>query len=240
MRRHLTLLAATALLGLGTLANAGSAAAHVSVDQSQPPAKGGYGIVRLTVPTESADASTVGLTVTIPDGVDLLAARTLPIPGWTAAVETEPAGDSERVARIVWRAVDPANGVKPKEFGQFTFSAGPWPEDVDTVALLSDQAYSDGSTVSWNEIALDTATEPEYPAPVVTLGAPEQGHGHNAPAAAATPLADHDTAESHAAAAPAQGESWWWRATSAVSLVIALGTAAALALVLRRTRGAGS
>lgn len=235
MRRHLNLLAVSALLGAAALTAAGSAGAHVSVDQSQPPAKGGYGIVRLIVPTESAEATTVGVTVTLPDGVDLLAARTLPTPGWTAAVETEPAGDSERVARIIWRAVDPGNGVKPKEFGEFTFSAGPWPDDVNTVALPADQVYSDGSVVSWNEIALDTATEPEHPAPVVTLGAPEQGHAHNAPAAASSP-----PPEAHTAAAPSDDESWWWRATSAVSLFVALGTAAALVLVRRRTRGAGS
>src|SRR5690349_9653792 len=131
MRTHLKLLAVSALVGLGTLAGAGSASAHVSVDQGKAPAKGSYGVVRLIVPTESADASTVGLTVTVPDGVDLLTARTLPIPGWTAAVENEPTANSERVARIVWRATDPATGVKPKEFGEFTFSAGPWPADVD-------------------------------------------------------------------------------------------------------------
>lgn len=243
------LLAASAALGLSALAAAAPAVAHVRVDDGQSPPQGGFGIVRLVVPTESADASTVGFTITLPDGVDLTSARTLPIPGWTAAVETEPAGDSERVSRIVWRTGDPANGVKPSEFAEFTFSAGPWPEDADSVPLLSEQTYSDGSVVAWNEIAVDTDTEPEYPAPVVTLGAPQDGHGdgHGAPAEDATQLSteqhEHTSSSAevaHTAAATPSGESVWWKATSAVSLLIALGTAGALALVLRRTRAGGS
>lgn len=241
MSKPITFLALSAALGLAALTGAGSAAAHVRVDDGQQPAQGGYGIVRLVVPTESAGASTVGLTVNLPEDVNLTSARTLPLAGWTAAVETEPSGDGERVARIVWRAVDPANGVKPSEFGEFTFSAGPWPVDVDSVPLLADQAYSDGSVVAWNEIAVDQNTEPEHPAPVVTLGAAEQGHGHGdghgAPAEATTELSADVTPT---AAAASTGESWWWRATSVVSLLVSAGTAAALVLVLRRTRNAGS
>jgi uncharacterized protein YcnI len=226
---------------LAALTGAGAASAHVHVDDGQQPAQGGYGIVRLVVPTESAGAATVGLTVTLPDDVDLTSARTLPLAGWTAAVETEPSGAGERVSRIMWRAIDPANGVKPSEFGEFTVSAGPWPADVDAVPLLTDQAYSDGSVVAWNEIAVDKDTEPEHPAPVVTLGATEEGHshgdGHGAPAEATAELSADVT---QTAATASTDESWWWRATSVVSLLIAVGTAAALVLVLRRTRNAGS
>jgi hypothetical protein len=93
--------------------------------------------------------------------------------------------------------------------------------------------------VSWNEIAVDKDTEPEHPAPAVTLGAAEAGHSHadgengdHAPAAASV--------TTQAAAEVGSDDSWFWRITSVVSLVIALGTAAALAVVLRRTRGTGS
>lgn len=232
--KTLNLLAVSLLLGAGMLATACPAAAHVRVDEGRQPPQGGYGIVTLIVPTESAAASTVGVSVTLPDGVDLTSARTLPIPGWTAAVETDPADDGDRVSRIIWRATEPANGLKPTEFGEFTFSAGPWPVDVDTVALLSDQTYSDGSVVAWNEIAVDKDSEPEHPAPVVTLAAAEDGHGHG----------DGHGADSdqivNTAAAVHSDESWFWRATSLISLVIALGTAAALTVVLRRTRGPDS
>ncbi|MGU3502090.1 YcnI family copper-binding membrane protein [Mycobacterium sp. C31M] len=226
----------TTLAVAGVLA-AAPAAAHVRVDEGQSPARGGYGIVALIVPTESADASTVELSIEVPDEVDLLSARTLPIPGWTASVETEPDGDSARVSRITWRAVDPAAGIKPTEFGEFTFSAGPWPADSDTVALPADQKYSDGSSVSWNEIAVDQHTEPEYPAPVVTLAAAQAGHshdGHGAPEAPGAP----DTVTQAAAGVPA--DSWWWRITSLAALVIAVGTAGLFALSLRRNTGTGS
>lgn len=122
--------------------------------------------MRLIVPTESDDASTIGLSLTVPEGVDLTSARTLPIPGWTATVEREQSGDGERVSRVRWQATDPANGLKAAEFGVFTLSAGPWPEDVDSVPLPTEQIYSDGSVVSWNEVAVNAGIEPEHPAPV--------------------------------------------------------------------------
>jgi uncharacterized protein YcnI len=208
--------------------------------------------VTLIVPNESESASTVGLTVTLPEDVDLTSARTLPIPGWTATVQT--AADGKRVSTISWKAVDGSKGLRPSEFGEFTFSAGPWPESADTVALQSDQNYSDGSVVAWNEIALDDATEPDHPAPVVTLGAPEHGHGdgHETAAPATAPAASAASAsgdqETHGheaqvtvqAAAPDNADPWFWRVTSIAALVVALGTVAALVVVLRRTRGSGS
>ncbi|MHC9293670.1 YcnI family protein [Mycobacterium sp. LTG2003] len=235
---------------MGAVLSATPAAAHVRVDEGQQPPQGGYGIVRLIVPSESAQASTTGLTVTLPDNVHLTSARTLPIPGWRAAVETTPSGDGQRVSRITWQAIDKADGLRPSEFGEFAFSAGPWPENVDSVALLSDQAYSDGSVVSWNEIAVDNDSEPEKPAPVVALAPAEAGHshtgdGHGAPSESATNVTaaeagpgHHDaSADTTLVAAESSGqESWAWRATSVVSLLIALATAAALAVAVRRNR----
>ncbi|MGH3637438.1 MAG: YcnI family protein [Mycobacterium sp.] len=232
-------------LGGCLLATAGSASAHVRVDGTQPPPpKGGSGIVELIVPSESASASTVGLTITFPKGVDLTSARTLPVAGWTSTVETEPAGDGERVSRISWRATEGASGLKPSEFGEFTFSAGPWPKDVDSSSLPTDQSYSDGSVVSWNEVAVDADSEPEHPAPVVALGPAVTGDGdgdvhgdthRSAVGAAPAPGEDHSA---HAAAQDPGHESWVWPVTSLVSLVVALGTAVALVVVLRRSRAA--
>ncbi|MFV8164835.1 YcnI family protein [Mycobacterium sp. 134] len=218
------------ILGVPTVVVAGiivtaaaPAAAHVRVDAGQQPPRGGYGIVRLIVPTESEQASTVGVTVTLPDNVELTSARTLPIPGWTASVEIEPTSDGQRVSRIIWRAIDKAGGLKPTEYGEFAFSAGPWPENTETVSLPSDQSYSDGSVVSWNEIAVDKDSESEHPAPVVTLGSAEAHHTH----------AGHGAPPLVAAESPGD-ESWLWRATSVVALVFALGSSAALAVTLRR------
>jgi uncharacterized protein YcnI len=205
------------------------------VDDGGQVAKGGYGIVRLIVPSESHKASTVGVTVTLPDTVDLASARTLPVPGWTATVETEQSGQGQRVSRITWRADDNADGLKATEYGEFAFSAGPWPIDADSVALSADQAYSDGSVVSWNEIAVDKDSEPEHPAPVLTLAEPDPAHSHAGDGHGAAPPASA-TPETVLASAEATGGEWFWRATSAVSLLIAIGTAAALGVVLRRSR----
>lgn len=230
IRRSGALLATTAL---AALAFSAPAAAHVRSDGTDL-AQGGYGIVRLIAPGESATANTVGITVTIPAGVDLKSARTLPIPGWTATIEREPKGEGQRVARIVWTAADPANGYGNAEYREFAFSAGPWPEDQESIALPTDQAYSDGSVVSWNEVAVDETSEPEHPAPVVGLVADPDGHGHDG----------HDRSaaasdEPHTQAASASSD-WLWRSISVVSLALALAAGAGAALVLRRDRGAGS
>lgn len=225
-------LAASAALGFAALIGAAPAAAHVRTDESQLPPKGGYGLVTLIVPTESESAATTGLTITVPDEINLTSARTLPIAGWTATVVTE----GERVSQILWEA-ESGQGLQPTEFGEFTFSAGPWPEDVDSVALVSDQTYSDGSLVTWNEVALDSGSEPEHPAPVVTLSEPDgQDHGSGDHGAASESAAhEHDSTLAASASAP-----WLWQAISVVSLLVALGTASALAVVVRRSRDTAS
>ncbi|GIE88224.1 YcnI family copper-binding membrane protein [Actinoplanes regularis] len=159
---------------------AAPARAHVRVDGGDAPGRGGYGTVRLSVPTESETASTVGLTVTIPGDVTLTSAKVLPIAGWTAKVETA----EGRVTRIVWRAS--GAGLGPAEFGVFAFSGGPWPQDRSAVPLPATQQYSDGSAVAWDEVALD-ASEPEHPAPIVVLGEAPAGHHGDAPVAEPEP-----------------------------------------------------
>ncbi|MFC4070367.1 DUF1775 domain-containing protein [Actinoplanes subglobosus] len=160
---------AAAVVTVAAVLVAAPAAAHVRVETGSAPGKGGYGTVRLTVPTESGTASTVGVTVTIPDDVTLASARVLPVDGWTATVETA----GRRVTRIVWKAQD--KGLGPQEFGIFTFSGGPWPADRSAVPLPTVQAYSDGSSVAWDQVALD-ASEPEHPAPIVVLGEAAADH----------------------------------------------------------------
>jgi uncharacterized protein YcnI len=229
--RLLRIPGAVTAVALATAAFAGPAAAHVVSDGSSVPA-GGSGIVHLIVPNESDKAKTVGLTVTIPPTVTLKSARTLPIPGWTGTVDHDPA--SGRVTRITWSTADPANGFGVSEYREFSFSAGPWPTGANSVALPSDQRYSDGTVVSWNEIAVDKTSEPEHPAPVVTVGAAVAGHGGHEDDDAV--VADHHDA-AHSDSASNEGV---WRAIAVLSLVVAVVTAAGLALVVRRGRVTGS
>lgn len=230
-----TLVAAVAV---AVVAFATPAAAHVRSEGT--PAQGGYGIVNLIVPGESDTAKTVGLTVTFPEDVNLTSARTLPVPGWTATVERKQAGGSERVSRIVWTATDPANGYGSAEYRQFSFSAGPWPKDVSSVALPADQQYNDGSVVSWNEVAVDHASEPEHPAPVVTLTSTSDGHGQVSSHGAANASSDEDAAASSSHGTSETSSDWLWHTLSIASLVLALAAVAAVAFVLRRGRVTGS
>ncbi|ASR01709.1 YcnI family copper-binding membrane protein [Gordonia rubripertincta] len=230
VRRGVVVAVLSALMfGLVLLAGVAPATAHVSVDPSTQPARGGYGQVALVVPNESDTASTVGVTVTIPSDVEIASARTLPIPGWAASIERVRVGDSERIASITWTAASPDAAIKPAEFGVFTFAGGPWP-DAESVTLATDQRYGDGEVVSWNEIAVDQQSEPEHPAPVLVLGAASDGH---------------DSHGAHSAGDEAAGESesgfGWSQILSVVALVVAVASLAGLLIVARRpARGSDS
>ncbi|EOM74309.1 DUF1775 domain-containing protein [Rhodococcus rhodnii] len=183
--------AATGLL----VAGAGVASAHVSV-VAPGAEQGGYGVLTFRVPTESDTASTTSVRVELPN---LTSARTEPVPGWTAVVDRDPA--SQEATAVTWTA-DPGTGIAPGEFGQFMLSAGPLPESED-VSFPTEQGYSDGEVVAWDQPVGDDGSEPEYPAPMLTLAAGSGGHGHShggdTPAqhdgeAAATADASDDTA----------------------------------------------
>jgi uncharacterized protein YcnI len=171
-----------AKLGIGAvigvtavLLAAGSASAHVKVSGTDT-AEGGYGVLGFRVPTESATASTVGLTVTFPTSSKIVSASTQPMAGWTATVDTKKLAHEEQtddgevdtyVASVTWKADSRADGVPPGEFQIFNVSVGALP-DKPSVSFPSLQTYSDGSTVNWNESSSGGA-EPEHPAPVLTL-----------------------------------------------------------------------
>ncbi|MEU4840199.1 YcnI family copper-binding membrane protein [Nocardia testacea] len=178
--------AAGALLALVLLVQAPSAAAHVRSDPGSAPARGGYGTATFQVPTESRDASTIGLEFTFSGATEFTSLRTQPVPGWTARIER---GAGGTVERVLWRADDPSHALAPDEFGAFTISAGPWPE-AESVAVPVAQHYSDGAIVEWNERALDEHAEVAHPAPVVQLGAADGGDEHGG-AAAETEHAAH-------------------------------------------------
>lgn len=173
------------LIGVGTaaaLALATSAAAHVTVSPSST-APGGYAILTFNVPTESATAATVGLTVQLPTETPFTSVRSLPVPGWTAELVvaelpepiTDPHGNeiTEAVTQVVWTAT--GDGLGPTEFGQFALSVGPLPAS-GTVYLPAVQAYSDGTTVEWSQQPQGDV-EPERPAPSFVIGG-DDGDGH--------------------------------------------------------------
>lgn len=173
-----------------------AAAAHVTItpDTAEP---GSYTTVTVRVPNESETASTVGLDLTLPADTPISSVRYVPMPGWTTDTEVErfdPAvqvGDtevSEAVTKITWTA-ESGFEIGDGEFQEFTVSLGPLP-DVDSLLLVADQHYSDGSVVSWSEEGEDA----EHPAPVLYVNA-EAPAGHHG--------AEEETADEGTAAEPA-------------------------------------
>ncbi|MEQ4305552.1 YcnI family protein [Plantactinospora sp. B6F1] len=171
--------AAALVLGaamIGVFGLASSASAHVTVNPREA-TQGGYGRVAFRVPTESDTASTVKLEVAFPEDAPLASVSTMPVPGWTVAIEkrkvdppVEVHGSQvgEVVSKITWTASADA-GIKPGEFHEFPVSMGPLPK-VEKLVFRVLQHYSDGKTARWIEPPAADGTEPENdPAPVLKL-----------------------------------------------------------------------
>jgi len=177
-----------ALLALGLPA---AASAHVSV-QPGTLEGGDFSVVSFRVPNERDDASTVGLRVLLPADHPLGSVQTTPVPGWrvtTATRELEEPVElfgselTEVVSQVTWTAT--GRGIEPGQFLDFDLSLGALPESGELV-FRAIQTYSGGEQVSWNQVAVDESVEPERPAPVLTLTAPQEGHEAERPQAATT------------------------------------------------------
>ncbi|PGH43150.1 hypothetical protein COO58_00835 [Micromonospora sp. WMMA1996] len=184
----------TAVLGL-----AGPASAHVTVNPKEG-TQGGYGRFAFRVPNESDTASTVKVEVNLPANAPVGSVSTMPVPGWTVAVEKRKVDPpievhgsqlTEAVSKLTFTAAQ-GGGVKPGEFQEFPVSMGPLPQ-VDTMVFKVLQTYSDGNVSRWIEEPTPGAEEPENPAPVLTLAAAASASpGASAPAAAAADDDDDD------------------------------------------------
>jgi uncharacterized protein YcnI len=174
----------------GVLAAATPASAHVTVNPREA-TQGGYTRVAFRVPTESDTASTTKLEVFLPEDSPIASVSTMPVSGWTVAVERKPptrpvSGEggqpAEVVSKITWTAAAAA-AVRPGQFQEFPVSLGPLPE-ADRLVFKALQTYSDGSVVRWIEEPVDGGQEPENPAPVLALAPAGDGEGSNAGSAA--------------------------------------------------------
>ncbi|MBY4229998.1 YcnI family protein [Rhodococcus fascians] len=168
------------------LIGAGAASAHVVVSAPDA-AQGGYSVLTFRVPTESDTASTNSVKVTLPG---LNSARTQPIPGWTSTVEKDSA---DLAVSVTWTA-NPGAEVGPGQFQQFLLSAGPLPEQ-ETVSFPATQTYTDGEVVQWNEPMTEDGSEPELPAPTLTLTA-SSGDAHGGAHAETTDAAEQTSTSS--------------------------------------------
>jgi uncharacterized protein YcnI len=183
MLRHRRFAATAATLTLGAVATAvfgfvAPASAHVTVDPREA-TQGGYGRLAFRVPNESDTASTTKLEVFLPENAPLGSVSTMPVPGWTVAVEKRKVDPpvqmhgseiTEVVSKITWTAGEGA-AVAPGTFQEFPVSMGPLPE-IDQMVFKALQTYSDGAVVRWiDEPQQPGGEEPAAPAPVLTLTA---------------------------------------------------------------------
>ncbi|GAA0402758.1 MULTISPECIES: YcnI family copper-binding membrane protein [Micromonospora] len=202
MIRHRRTVGAVLALTLGTVATAvfgfaAPASAHVSISPSEAK-QGGYGRFAFRVPNESDEASTTKLEIFLPENAPVGSVSTMPVPGWTVAVEkrrVDPpvqvhgAEISEVISKITWTAGADA-AIAPGTFQEFPVSMGPLP-DVDQMVFKALQTYSDGGVVRWIDEPQPGGEEPATPAPVLTL-------------TAATPTAEPTGAPTASPGAPAE------------------------------------
>jgi periplasmic copper chaperone A len=211
---------------VATLAVATPALAHVTA-QPGTAEQGGYAVIALRVPTESDTAGTVALQVTLPTDHPITSVRTTPRAGWTATMTKAPLDPpvehhgrtiTEAVRTVTWTA-DPGTRIGPGEFAEFPLSLGPLPEDTDRLLLPAVQTYDDGEVVAWDQPPAADGSEPERPAPVVTL---------TPPADATTPAA---------AAATSDPTARWLGGAGLLVGALGLGVGAGAVLRSRRTSG---
>ncbi len=198
-----TLLGAAALLAL---AGAAPAFAHVTANPSTIQ-KGGYGVVTFRVPDEDDAAGTVALTVNLPQDHPFSSVRTTPIAGWSVTTNEVPLNPplkdddgnaiTKTIGSVTWKA-NPGNRIAPGQYLDFPLSLGPFPDDVDVIRMPTVQTYDNGKVVNWADPPAADGSEPEHPAPSVSLTAAAGDGTHGGPTATATaadpPAADDPTA----------------------------------------------
>jgi uncharacterized protein YcnI len=197
-----TLLRAGVLLGttaLVALAGAAPAFAHVTA-QPGTAQKGGYAVVTFRVPNEDDAAGTVGLTVNLPTDHPFSSVRTTPIAGWTATPNevaiNPPLKDDDgntitkTVGSVTFKA-NPGTRIGPGQYMDFPISLGPFPDNVDVLRMPAVQTYDNGKVVNWADPPNADGSEPERPAPTVSLtAATGDHHGGMATTADAPPSED--------------------------------------------------
>lgn len=186
-----------AAAGLLTLAIAGPASAHVTVNPNTATA-GGYAKVSFRVPNESDSASTTKLEVNLPADQPIASVSVKPVPGWTAVatkaklatpIKAHDTEITEAVSKIVWTAAK-GSEIKPGEFQEFDVSMGALPESGQLV-FKALQTYSDGNVVRWIDEPTTDGSEPDSPAPVLKITpAAAASAAPAAAAAAAAPAAE--------------------------------------------------
>jgi periplasmic copper chaperone A len=224
----------TGAAGIMVLA-AGTAQAHVRVSAPQA-VVGRPATFDFRVPSEEQVAATIRLSVTVP--ADVTITDVPPPAGWIAVMARDGAGDTV----VTWTAQ--GAGLQPAQSIDFLASASALP-DRPTVSFDAVQTYSNGDMVYWNQQQVG-ATEPPFPAPVLTLAGATPGVAPDSVALTPTPRgapAPKPSTPVHVTAAPATPSSIvvpQWTIVlgigGGIAVVTAIFVVVFTVLRLRRTR----
>jgi uncharacterized protein YcnI len=234
-RRVLRLATVLSVSATAAVLGAAPAFAHVTA-QPGTATQGSYSVVTLRVPNESDTAGTVKLEVTLPADHPISGVRTTPVAGWTANVAKAPLNPpaatddgtiTEAVRTVAWTA-NPGTRIGPGEFLEFPLSLGPLPTGVDELVMPAVQTYDDGEVVAWDQPANPDGSEPERPAPTVTLTPAAAGDGHGPTDPTAAELRSADAAD---------GTARWLAGAGLLVGALGLGVGGGAVLRTRRTRG---
>jgi uncharacterized protein YcnI len=218
------------------LAPALGASAHVAITPNS--AEPGASVeVDFRVPNESAEASTVSVSVALPQDTPFTSVSYQPVPGWTATIATSTLPEpvtmggntiTEAPTNITWTATD-GIGLTSGQYERFVATLSPVP-DTGYVLFPVTQTYSDGTVAEWTASAEDASADPTLKtAPVLFVndavsddhGTAPEADGSDETTAAATASTD-DLARTFALIA---------LITAALAVLIA-----ALAFATRRAR----
>ncbi len=176
LRRSVIILLA---VGLVVAVVASPAFGHVSL-QPGDASQGGFSTQWFQVPNEREEP-TVQVEITFPADHPIRHVSVQPVAGWEANVEmatldepikTDEGEITEAVSKITWSGGQILAG----QFERFPVSMGPLPE-VDQLVFPAVQTYEGGEVVRWIDTPTDDGTEPENPAPVLTLEPGGDAHG---------------------------------------------------------------
>lgn len=201
------------------------AQAHVYVAADHP-MRGGFAVVTFQVPNESEKGSpTTEVKIGLPNSES---AKTAVIPGWTAVFDR--VGGTGAYRSVTFVGTNGGIGT-----GQFqVFAVSMRLPDADSVAFPVIQTYADGTSVHWDQPRPPNGPEPEYPAPVLALGAgpvaPPERHGApTAPPGSAGPTVTVSSPSDGVAVANPLPDNTARALAGTALLVAAIGAGVALA-----------
>jgi periplasmic copper chaperone A len=159
--------------GLGVLALAGTAFAHVTITPGSAP-QGSTAELTFKVPNEEQTAATTEIQVQVPTAHPIAQFLVKPVPGWTVTVQTitlakpivtDDGSFTTAVSGVTWKG----GQILPGQFQDFSVSADPLPSGIGQLVFKAVQTYSNGDVVRWIDLPQAGQPEPEHPAPILTL-----------------------------------------------------------------------